>query len=78
MVGLCIVVAHRADHLLDERDLTGGEPILRVEVLVRPLPRPVLRRHKGIDLACYVLGWLVQENQKTSQSTGEKDKTLSA
>src|SRR5439155_12429031 len=61
---------HRADNLLDERYLASGDAIFRVEVLVRPSPRPLLGWHEGVDLACYVLGWLVQENQETSQSTG--------
>src|ERR1700682_2438100 len=62
---------HRADKLLYERDLTTGDAIFRVEVLVRPPPRPLLGWHKGVDLARCVLGWLMQKNQETSQSTGE-------
>ena len=50
---------HRADDLLNERDLISGDAVFGVEVLVRPPPRPVLERHKGVDLARGVLGWLV-------------------
>jgi len=74
MVGLFIVTAvedHRAYKLLDERDLTGSQVILRVEVLIRPPLRPLLCWHEGVDLARGVLGWLVQENQEASQPTGE-------
>src|ERR1700683_943686 len=62
---------HRADYLLDEFDLTDRESIFRVEILIRPLLSPLLGRHEGVDLACHVLGWLVQQNQKTSQPTEE-------
>lgn len=53
---------HRTDYLLDERDLTSGETIFRVEVLVGPLPRPLLHWHKRVDFARCVLSWLVQKN----------------
>src|SRR5882762_8182545 len=59
---------HRADNLLDEHDLTTGDAIFRVEILVRPLLRPLLCRHERIDLASCVLRWLVQENEEASQS----------
>jgi len=71
MVGLFIVVGHRPDHLLDEGDLTLRDAIFCVEVRVRPPLRPLLGWHEGVNPACYVLRWLVQENQEASQPTGE-------
>ena len=62
---------HRADNLLDERDLASGDAIFRVEVLVRPPPCPLLGWHERVDLARCVLGWLVQKNEEASQPTGE-------
>ena len=62
---------HRADDLLDERDLIRGDAVFGVEVLVRPQPRPLLSRYESIDLTCGVLRWLVQKDQKASQPTGE-------
>ena len=62
---------HRADYLLDEGDLTGGEIIFRVEVLIRPLLGPLLGWHEGVDLSSCVLRWFVQENQEASQPTGK-------
>ena len=50
MVGLLIfiVIAHWADHFLDERDLTSGEAIFRVEVLIRPASSS-LRKNREIE-----------------------------
>src|SRR6266849_6641744 len=62
---------HRADNLLHERDLAGGDAIFRVEDLVHPLPRPLLGWYEGVDLARCVLGWLVQKDQEARQPTGE-------
>src|SRR5208337_1900944 len=62
---------HRAHDSLNERDFARSKAILLVEVTVRPWPRPFLGRHEGVNLARRVLGWLVQENQKTRQPTAE-------
>src|SRR6266576_335445 len=62
---------HRAHNLLDKRDLTGGDAVFGVEVLVRPPPCPLLGWHERVDLARCVLGWLVQKNEEASQPTGE-------
>lgn len=71
LVGIVACEIHRTDYLLDEDDLTGGERIFFVEILVRPLPGPLLGRHERVNLARCVLGWLVQKNKEASQSTGE-------
>src|SRR5713101_5736067 len=62
---------HRANNLFDERDLTSGEAVLCVEVLVGPPLRPLLNWHERVDLASNVLGRLVQKNQEASQPAGE-------
>ncbi len=62
---------HRTNHLLDERDVTNGETIFQVEVFVCPPLRPLLHRHERVDLARYVLGWLMQKNQEASEPTGK-------
>src|SRR6266403_2145486 len=71
LVGRVASEVHRADYLLDEGYLTRGEGIFRVEVRVRPPPRPVLGWHKGVDLARDVLGWLVQKYEEARQPTAE-------
>lgn len=55
---------HRADNLLNERDFALSNAVFRVESLVCPLARPLLRRHKCINFPRRVLGWFVQENQE--------------
>src|SRR5450830_351333 len=62
---------HRADNLLNELDLGRRDVIFCVQFFVRPSLCPLLRGHEGVNLACGVLRWLVQKNQKASQPTGE-------
>src|SRR5438105_4155417 len=62
---------HWSDNLLDERNLTGGQTVLGVEVLVCPSLRPRLRWYKRVNLACCALGWLMQKNQESRQPTEE-------
>lgn len=57
---------HRPDKFFDERDFAGGDAVLRVKVLVGPLPGPLLDWHEGVDLARRVLGWFVQKYQEAS------------
>lgn len=70
-MGLVIAPAHRTDHLFDEIDFSRSDPVSGVQVFVGPLLRPRLGGHEGVDLACDMLGWLVQENQKARQPAGE-------
>ena len=62
---------HRADNFFDKGDLTSGDAIFRVEVLVRPPLRPLLGWYELVNLARCVLRWLVQKNEKASQPAGE-------
>src|SRR6266545_5813902 len=71
LVGSTGCEIHGAHNLLYEGDLTRGESIFRVEVLVRPLPAPLLGWYEGVDLARCMLGWLVKKNEEASQPTGE-------
>ena len=55
---------HRADNLFDERDLTGGKAIFRVEVLVRPPLRPLLELARRSRLCAYVFVMAYAEELK--------------
>ena len=69
---------HRAHDSLNERDLACGKAIPLIEVTVGPRPVPLLGRNEGLNFASSFLGWLVQENQETRQSTAEvRQDTLS-
>jgi len=74
--GLFIVTAvedHRAYKLLDERDLTGSQVILRVEVLIRPRLVHFCVGHEGVDLARGVLGCLCKRSG--GESADRRDRT---
>jgi len=54
---------HRADKLLDKRNLAIRYAVFCVKLFIRPRPIPLLDWNEGIDLAVCVLRWLVQEDQ---------------
>ncbi len=55
---------HRTNYLLDERDFVLGEAVVGVEIVVRPLLRPLLHWDEAVDLARDVLTRLVEEDKE--------------
>jgi hypothetical protein len=68
---------HRAHDLLNKSDLTFGEPISLIEILVRPFFCPFLGRNEGVNLSSCALSRLVQQNDALSGFQG-RNHTASA
>src|SRR6266498_3170717 len=65
---LIIVVAHRPNHTLDERNLVLRDAVLLVEGGIRPCLVPGLYRNPAVHSAENVLGRLSKRNKESRKS----------